>query len=165
MKQRQDFPEYSMALYGRGNVEASCLRLQDEYGLDVNVVLFCYWFGAHHGVIDAGLWQRIEAISGQWQSQLIRPLREARRWLKDPGFDPDLATMELRERIKQDEITAELLQQQMMQEACEGVTAGAPDTPAEAARCNARALLESNGTAMTREIDDLLAEISTAAFS
>ena len=161
MLKQNDFPAYSIALYGRKTVEESCLRLQDEHGLDVNAVLFCYWFGARHGVIGEDLWTRIDEISRQWQSRLIRPLREARRWLKSPGFEPDQEKRELRERIKADEIAAELLQQRMMQEACE---AGVPEEPAAAARRNAEALLRRRGIALDNEINQLLAAISKAAF-
>lgn len=165
MLKEPDFPAYSIALYGRDKVEESCLRLQDEYGLDVNAVLFCYWFGAHHGVIGEDLWAQIGETSSQWQSRLIRPLREARRWLKNPGFEPDQEQRELRERIKADEIAAELLQQRMMQEACAGYVDSAPAEAAEAARRNAEALLERRGIAIDDEIRDLLAAISSAAFA
>ncbi len=165
MLELTDFPAYSIALYGKGKVEESCLRLQDEYGLDVNAVLFCYWFGARHGVAGEGLWERIDEISRQWQGRLIRPLREVRRWLKNPGFEPDREQRELRERIKADEIAAELLQQRMMQEACTGFEDSAPAEAAEAARRNAEALLQRHGIALDGKIRNLLAAISSAAFS
>lgn len=165
MLKQTDFPKYSIALYGREMVEESCLRLQDECGLDVNAVLFCYWFGAHHGVAGEGLWKRIDEISRQWQGRLIQPLREARRWLKSPGFEPDQEQRDLRERIKADEIAAELLQQRMMQKACAGFVNSAPAEAAEAARRNAEALLERRGIAIDDEIRDLLAAISSAAFA
>ena len=164
MLKQTDFPKYSIALYGRETVEESCLRLQDEYGLDVNAVLFCYWFGAHHGVIGEDLWTRIDEISSQWQSRLIQPLREARRWLKDPNFESDQDLQDLRERIKEDEIAAELLQQRMMQDACAEFEAGAPEEPAAAARRNAEALLRRRGIALDDEINRSLAAISRAAF-
>ena len=164
MLKQTDFSKYSIALYGRETVEESCLRLQDEYGLDVNAVLFCCWFGAHHGVIGEDLWTRIDEISSQWQSRLIQPLREARRWLKDPNFESDQDLQDLRERIKEDEIAAELLQQRMMQEACGATGAGAPEEPAAAARRNAEALLRRRGIALDDEINRSLAAISRAAF-
>ena len=165
MAEPTDFPVYSIALYGRENVEENCLILQDRYGLDVNAVLFCYWFGAHHGLISEDLWMRIDEISRQWQSRLIRPLREARRWLKEPGFATNREQQDLRERIKADEIAAELLQQRMMQEACADFEAGAPAEAAEAARRNAEALLRRRGIAFDGEIRELLTAISGAAFS
>ncbi|MYC61072.1 MAG: TIGR02444 family protein [Gammaproteobacteria bacterium] len=165
MLEQTDFPTYSIAIYGKGKVEESCLRLQDGYGLDVNAVLFCYWFGARHGVAGEGLWDRIDEISRQWQGRLIRPLREARRWMKHPGFEPDREQRELRESIKADEFAAELLQQRMMQEACAGFVDSAPAEAAEAARRNAEALIQRRGIALDEEIRDLLAAISSAAFS
>lgn len=165
MLKQTDFPAYSIALYGREMVEESCLRLQDEYGLDVNAVLFCYWFGTRHGVIGEDLWTRIDETSSQWQGRLIRPLREARRWLKQPGFEPGPELQKLRERIKEDEIAAELLQQRMMQEACAEFVNSATAGAAEAVRRNAEALLERRGIAIDGEIRDLLAAISSAAFA
>ena len=164
MVEPTDFPAYSIALYGCENVEENCLILQDRYGLDVNAVLFCYWFGAHHGLISEDLWTRIDEISRQWQSRLIRPLREARRWLKEPGFATSQEQQDLRERIKADEIAAELLQQRMMQEACVDFEAGAPAEAAEAARRNAAALLRRRGIALDGENRELLTAISSAAF-
>ncbi len=165
MEEPTDFPAYSIALYGRENVEENCLILQDRYGLDVNAVLFCCWFGAQHGLISEDLWTRIDEISRQWQSRLIRPLREARRWLKGPGFATNQEQQDLRERIKADEIAAELLQQRMMQEACADFKAGAPAEAAEAARRNAEALLRRRGIALDGEIRELLTAISSAACS
>ena len=164
MPERIDFPAFSIALYGRGKVAESCLRLQDEYGLDVNAVLFCYWFGARHGAVGEDLWTRIDEISSQWQSRLIQPLREARRWLKHPRFESSQEPQKLRERIKEDEIAAELLQQRMMQEVCEAAEAGAPEEPAAAARRNAEALLRRRGIVLDDEVEQLLATISGAAF-
>ena len=31
------------ALYAQPGVADACLKLQDEFGLDVNLVLFCIW--------------------------------------------------------------------------------------------------------------------------
>ena len=164
MAQQIDFPAYSIALYGGEKVEESCLRLQDEYGLDVNAVLFCYWFGARHGVIGEDLWRRIDEISHQWQGRLVRPLRDARRWLKNPEFALDREMRDLRERIKENELAAEIMQQRMMREACGSGAGGAPGEPAAATRCNVDALLLRGGVEVDSEIEGLLAAISKAAF-
>ncbi len=157
-----DFTAWSMALYARPQVEASCLRLQDEYGLDVNVVLFCYWYGACGGVMDDALWRRIGEISEQCQNRLVRPLREARRWLKAPVFEPEEDRLRLRERIREDELAAELLQQKWMQRAAEDSSPGRQSEPAAATRRNAGALLQRHGIAPNDEIRELLEEISRA---
>ncbi len=157
-----NFTAWSMALYARPQVEACCLRLQDEYGLDVNVVLFCYWYGARGGVMDDALWLRIEEISEQCQNRLVRPLREARRWLKGPVFEPNEDRLRLRERIREDELDAELLQQKWMQRATEDSSPGRQAEPTAAARRNAEALLRRHGIMLNDEIRELLEEISRA---
>ncbi len=167
MLEGNNFQVYSIALYGRENVEESCLRLQDEYGLDVNVVLFCYWFGAHHGVVGKGLWKRIDEISRTCQSLAIQPLRGFRRDLRSSSQFADSLSNEQREnaykRLKTTEIRAELVQQRFMQEACADFETGAIAEPAEAARRNAEALLQRRGITPNKEIRELLAVISLAA--
>lgn len=169
MLELTDFPAYSIALYGKGKVEESCLRLQDEYGLDVNAVLFCYWFGARHGVAGEGLWERIDEISRTCQSLAIQPLRGFRRDLRSSNKFADSLSNEQREnaykRLKTTEIRVELVQQRFMEEACAGFETGAIAEPAEAARRNAEALLQRHGIALDEEIRDLLAAISSAAFT
>ena len=160
-----DFTTWSMALYARPQVEACCLRLQDEYGLDVNVVLFCHWYGACGGVMDDALWRRIEEISEQCRNRLVRPLREARRWLKGPVFEPEEDRLRLRERIKEDELAAELLQQKWMQRAAEDSSPRRQLEPAAATRRNVEALLQRHGIALTDEIRELLEVISRAVES
>ncbi len=164
----EDFSAFSIGLYRRAGVEACCLRLQDEFGLDVNVVLFCYWFGARHGLIEEALWQRIDSVSRVWQARLVRPLREARRWLKKAEFEAGEDREKLRGRIKEDEIAAELLQQKIMRQACAGATGAGGGKPAEAARRNIEALLRRHGLArneeMAAEMMKCFAVISQAAF-
>ena len=48
----QNFWKFSLELYDREGVAAACLALQEEYQLDVNLLLFCYWHGSNFGVID-----------------------------------------------------------------------------------------------------------------
>ena len=163
-----DFSAFSIGLYRQPGVEDCCLRLQDECGLDVNVVLFCYWFGARHGLIEEALWQRIDSISCLWQAGLVRPLREARRWLKKTALEASEDREKLRQRIQEEEIAAELLQQKVMQQACAGATREEGGQPAESARRNVEALLRRHGLArndeMAPEMMKCFAVISRAAF-
>jgi len=168
-----DFPAYSVALYRQSGTEKSCLRLQDGYGLAVNLVLFCYWFGTHHGIVGTELWQRINTISRQWQDQVVRPLREARRSLGKPDFrlNPDQAAQpgrdpsgqQLREQVKQAELAAELAQQRLMQQACAMVADSATVTDPGVALANARgnidSLLQRRGLILHGEIKELFASI------
>ena len=42
---------FSLAVYADATVRQECLELQDEYGVDINLVLFCAFAGAVHGVV------------------------------------------------------------------------------------------------------------------
>lgn len=87
------FWNYSLWLYAQPGVSDACLRLQDEHGLDVNLVLFCIWSGlAGPGQLTRDELTEAMARGGQWQSDVVGPIRKIRRTLKqDPlGADNEL---------------------------------------------------------------------------
>jgi uncharacterized protein (TIGR02444 family) len=53
---------FSLAVYSDGSVQQECLNLQDQYGIDVNVLLFCAYAGVIHGAIMPGI--RLERGAG-----------------------------------------------------------------------------------------------------
>lgn len=78
---------FSLRVYGAEGVEAACLRLQDDQGADVNLVLFCCWLGtAGYGRAAAPLLRSALAAASQWHARAVAPLRALRRSLKhDPA--------------------------------------------------------------------------------
>src|SRR3974377_2490761 len=46
----QSLWNFSLAAYANKAVQDECLALQDEFGLDVNLILLCSYLGAVHGV-------------------------------------------------------------------------------------------------------------------
>lgn len=109
-----DLLHFARGVYARPGIRALCLRLQDEYDVDVVLLLMCCWHGCYHGVLSETAIAQASAFSGHWREQLVRPLRQARRWLKPhpadsvgiPGEDQEI----LRERIKALELEAEFMQ-------------------------------------------------------
>jgi uncharacterized protein (TIGR02444 family) len=99
------FWAFSMAFYGRPGVAAALLALQDDAGLNINLVLFAIWFGlSGRGRLDA---RRIAEASRAAQSievEVIDPLRALRRRLK-AALESDVQS--LRESIKALEMEAE----------------------------------------------------------
>ncbi|MEX0962777.1 MAG: TIGR02444 family protein [Pseudohongiellaceae bacterium] len=111
----QNFWNFSLNLYSREDVADACLQLQEEYQLDVNLILFCYWYGSRFGVIEAKLLSQVIDFSLQWRSHVVQPLRNTRNWLKLNEEDSE-QIRELRERIKAGELAAEKHQQDRIAE-------------------------------------------------
>lgn len=111
------FWEFSLQTYAKQGVQPACLRLQDQCGLDVNVLLFCAW--AAHKSLQASKQQFSELLdlAEDWRNQTVDPLRSARRNLKrfsHSSMSPD-EVHTLREKTKTLELAAEKLQQQAME--------------------------------------------------
>jgi len=116
----QNFWNFSVQLYARERVADACLSLQNSYGIDVNLLLFCYWHGLHHGECADITLQQALTQSRLWKQQVVQPLRNVRQWMKGQGQQlakTDQVQFEtLRERIKFDELAAERFQQEMLEQ-------------------------------------------------
>lgn len=108
---------FSLAFYGRQDVADACLELQDRHGLDVNLILFCFWAATCGKTIGEKEFTHLRQASRDWQAQVVQPLREVRRWMKRPELLDREDCVRLRERIKQQELEAERLQQAFLAEA------------------------------------------------
>lgn len=119
MEQQQDFWNFSVATYGKAGVAEACLHLQEELGIDVNVLLYCCWYGCTRGTLDRPAMARVLSFAEPWAENVVRPLRAARTWMKSVGCDqpfvPGDECMALREEIKRAELKAEHLQENRMQ--------------------------------------------------
>lgn len=93
--------EFALALYGRDGVEAACLSLQDEAGVDVCELLWHCWLYRH------GLTCEVppDAVR-HWQRDVTAPLRRLRRALKAEAR-ADEGVAELRRTLQQAELQAE----------------------------------------------------------
>ncbi len=107
------FWEFSVSVYGREGVAPACLRLQDQFGVDVNVLLYCCWIAAHRGAeLDSAAMAQTMALTSPWRSGVVVPLRGIRRTLK-ASYDGYAANTQesLRTLVKRIELQAERLQQ------------------------------------------------------
>ncbi len=105
----KSFWQFSLATYSVAGVESLLLRLQDEFGADINMLLFCYWLGLQQKMLAPGQWDELLRLTADWQREGVLPLRSVRRFLKR---QPDVA--DFRREIQAVEIEAERLQQEMM---------------------------------------------------
>lgn len=146
---------FSLSVYGADGVEGECLDLQDRFGLDVNLILFCAFAGALRGVaLTAG---EIKAARGQvdaWHLGVVQPLRAARRKLKTVALEGDgdiRAAAQLRAQAKAAELESERIEQSMLEGWAGTYLAERPRTDArEAVPANLKALLAAYGVGPER---------------
>lgn len=160
-KMADDFWDFSLALYARPGVEQALLALQDEEGLDVNLILFCLYAGARGRPLDGGALGIMRGIGAGWGQGVIAPLRAARRALK-PLAEGDAAAACLRAEVKRLELAAE----KEMQVRLEALLAGATLVPPGRglAERNLAAWLESEGKASAGRCGERLAQVLDACF-
>jgi uncharacterized protein (TIGR02444 family) len=118
-KSESRFWAFSLAVYADATVRQECLELQDEYGVDINLVLFCAFAGAVHGVVlsDRVMREAAGAVS-TWQREIVATLRAARRALKPfaaPNAPLNAPVIRLRAQVKTLELEAEQIEQQTLE--------------------------------------------------
>ncbi|MFT5133339.1 MAG: hypothetical protein ACI9SC_001810 [Gammaproteobacteria bacterium] len=115
----ETFWDYSVRTYRKDNVPEACLSLQDERGVDVNMLLYCCWFGLTRGSQQLESFQEVFDFSENWALSVVRPLRHVRTWMKLEGCpDPRIpgeSCLELRNKVKGLELTAEKIQQDVLE--------------------------------------------------
>lgn len=99
--------DFSLALYQQPDVADSCLRLQDEHGVNVNLLLWCVWLECQGlNLDDAHLHEAQRRIRG-WDQHYVVPLRHLRQRMKAEFGIQDAAIETVRRHIKQAELAAE----------------------------------------------------------
>lgn len=101
--------EWTLAAYGRPGVADACLRLQDEFGQNSDLLLWAVWAETR----DPAVLGRAAAAARAWDQIALMPLRQARRALKPPA--PPVAD-DAREGLRQDVKAAELRAERVLLE-------------------------------------------------
>jgi uncharacterized protein (TIGR02444 family) len=105
---------YSLAAYDIDRVRQITLRLQDDYGCDVNMLLFCCWLASRGQRLDDEQLLALQRAGAQWRSQCVIPLRNIRRFAGQQGdVEP------LYQQLKAVELSAELQHQQYLLQCAE----------------------------------------------
>src|SRR6202171_3293454 len=109
------FWRFSLQFYRLPGVAEAGIKLQEESGCDVNLLLFLLWHGAQGRELAAAEVERLEQDIAPWRDRTVIPLRAVRRALKSPpGLVEAGATEAFRTRIKAVELEAGRLQQEAM---------------------------------------------------
>ena len=113
------FWDFSVKLYESPGAAAECLQLQDDYGVDVNVLLFCAYTAV---IVGTRLTEQnladIERHVAEIRTGVIAPLRDCRRAMKAAAMsltngDGERAQY-LRSQVKELELVAERLEQERL---------------------------------------------------
>ena len=113
--QGSPFWRFSLQFYRLPKVADACIALQEEAGVDVNLLLFLLWHAKQHRRLSAADVAALEAQVAPWRDLTVIPLRGVRRALKSPPALVAAPNAEaFRNRIKAVELEAERLQQEAM---------------------------------------------------
>jgi len=107
---------FALTIYQLDAVAPACLELQEQYQIDVPLML-CAVFACLQGknISDEDLTQ-LHNLASPWQSDIVQSLRRIRTRLKaGPPPAPNAVTEDLRNKVKAAEIAAEKIQLEMMQ--------------------------------------------------
>jgi uncharacterized protein (TIGR02444 family) len=134
--EKSPFWRFSVKFYAEPGVAQACIDLQDQAGVDVNILFFLLWNATQNRALDNTEVAELERSIGAWRDMAVTPIRDVRRALKSPPpiMAPDIAEA-FRTRIKAVELEAERLQQEAMYGLAQSGRLGrAAASPVEAAR-------------------------------
>lgn len=128
------FWTFSLSVYGRKGVPPACLTLQDQSGVDVNVLLFCLYLGSRGRALSQADVAAIRETVEHWRHDIVVAIRQARRSLKEPPAPfQGPAVDALRKAVKAAELEAERIQQETLFVSFDAQTTGADAHDASAA--------------------------------
>src|SRR4051812_18818938 len=114
-KSGSPFWRFSLAFYRQPGVANACIALQEQSGVDVNLLLFLLWQATRRRPFAPAEVAALEDKIGGWREATVVPLRAVRTALRTPPALVEAGTAEaFRNRIKAVELEAERLQQEAM---------------------------------------------------
>ena len=102
----EHFWDFACRHYANESVKNTCLELQDRYGMNVNLLLFCAYLD-HHGqaLSRAAIQQVLECI--QSSDEALIAFRQARKQAKHTDAYPSMLVQELELEKRQQQVLLE----------------------------------------------------------
>jgi uncharacterized protein (TIGR02444 family) len=146
------FWRFSLHFYRQAGVSDACIALQDECGIDVNLLLFLFWLAAGRQRLSAEEVKKLDDSVRDWRDLTIIPIRDARRKLKGAATLVAPGKQEaFRTKVKAIELNAERLQQEALYDFTKSGPLGTPASPAAAARANVSAYEAAMGASFLKQ--------------
>ncbi|MDH3976922.1 MAG: TIGR02444 family protein [Gammaproteobacteria bacterium] len=165
-----DFPEhafwdFSLAFYRKPGVADACLYLQDQYGLNVNILLLCIWSGK---TTDGPLTtMQLEACTQRirdWEEKVIQPLRAIRRAVRHETLGvPEFIAEAFHLHVESSELEAEHVEQLMLADLVAGAGVIDNPEPAPVVLANLQAYIAIAGVHQEPQFKDCLDTLIRAA--
>ncbi len=76
------FWTFSARQYALEGVKGCCLALQNDHGVDVNLLLLCHWLDSQELVIASETMNGLITLSDNWQAKHLAPQRAKRAALE-----------------------------------------------------------------------------------
>src|SRR6516225_6406378 len=130
------FWRFLLHFYRQTGVSDACIALQDDCGVDVNLLLFSLWLAAGKRQLSAADVKRLDETVRRRDLTIV-PIRDARRKLKGAATLIEPQRQEaFRTKIKAIELEAERLQQEALFGLTRTEPLGREAAPGAAARAN-----------------------------
>jgi len=134
------FWRFSLNFYRQAGVAEACIALQDDCGVDVNLMLFVLWLAAGGRQLSIENIKELDAAVRGWRDLTIIPIRAVRRGLKGAPTPVEAGKQEaFRTKIKAIELEAERLQQEALYALARSGPLGSEAAAPIAARANVAA--------------------------
>jgi uncharacterized protein (TIGR02444 family) len=152
------FWRFSLKFYRQAGVSEACIALQDNCGIDVNLLLFLLWLASDDRQLSSDEVQMLDDNVRDWRNLTIVPIRDTRRKLK--GVETLVAPAKqeaFRTKVKAIELEAERLQQEALYEFTKSGPLGTPAAASNAARINMAAYQKALSVTFPKSAVDILA--------
>ena len=160
-----DFWQFSLQFYSRAEIPSVCITLQDDYGIDINLLFFILFLAKNQRLLTTEDIRRIDSSICSWRQKVVQPLRAIRRELKSGVTPVDKESAEvLRSAIKRDELQAERLQQEALERGFPLENTGSAAEPLTAAKANIDAYASILGTSLPQNAVNSLLNALAAEF-
>jgi uncharacterized protein (TIGR02444 family) len=131
------FWRFSLHFYRQVGVADACIALQDDCGVDVNLLLFLLWLAAGRRQLSAEAVRELDEAVRDWRTLTIVPIRQLRRKLKGAPTLVESGKQEaFRTKVKALELEAERIQQEALYGRSRSGLRGGDALPPAAARAN-----------------------------
>ena len=151
------FWRFSLHFYRQSGVSEACITLQDDCGVDVNLLLFLLWLADDGQLLSTDEVRKLDDTVRDWRNLTIIPIRDVRRKLKAARTLVDPGKQEVfRNKVKAIELEAERLQQEALYVFAQSGPLGKHASPSAAARGNVSAYERVMNMTFPRSAFDVL---------